>query len=308
MVVIQTQTSQKVISERFLQILIKILCVTAFISLWIPFLLVSFSSDITWDWVSGFGFGKYNEVFVFAPVLCVSGIISSIYLVQIWIQSNQTVAWDHVKPGWLLFCIYLFQLLTKRQQLLIIFENPIRVQSAQLFYVPHPGVGFFLFIFSIIVIIGLIGIRGQHYNAPTQLFETHISKIGLMTAFLFLLPFFFTYNGTEIQVLLGIGYGFVWDGVTFSSAAAMGGWIVNSLQIFLLLLIAAFKGKRKVKMVLEIMVLALSVFFFTQVGHAIWRLYIPGGHQFPIYPPISIFMVVLWWAYANVAWDFLASL
>ena len=308
MVVIQTQTSQKQIPELFLKVTIRILSISAFVSLWLPFLLVSFSSNIDWDWVSGMGLGKYSGSWVFAPVLFCSGIIAIVYLCKIWIQTGKSVIWDHVKPSWLVLCIYIFQLLTKRQQLLIVFEDPIRVQSAQLFYVPHPGVGFFIFIFSIIAIIGLIGIRGQHHNAPIQQFETHIEKIGLISAFIFILPLFFSYNGSEIQVLFGIGYGFVWDGMTFSNAAAMGGWIVNSLQIFLLLLLVAFKGKRKVKMILEVIVLALGIYFFTQVGHAIWRLYIPGGHQFPVFPPLSIFMVLLWWAYANIAWDFLASL
>ncbi|WP_371802605.1 hypothetical protein [Candidatus Lokiarchaeum ossiferum] len=308
MVIIQTQTSQKQVPELFLKVAIRFFCISAFVSLWLPFLLVSFSSNIIWDSVSGMGFGKYADSWVFAPVLFSSGLIASVYLFQIWFQSGKSIIWDHVKPGWLLFCIYIFQLLTKRQQFLIVFEDPIRVQSAQLYYVPHPGVGFFVFIFSIIAIIGLIGIRGQHYNAPIQLFETHIEKIGLIAAFLFILPFFFSYDGSELKILLGIGYGFVWDGTTFSNAAAMGGWIVNSFQIFLLLLIVAFKGKRKVKMILEVIVLALGTYFFTQVGFAIWRLYIPGGHQFPIYPPLSIFMVILWWTYANIAWDFLASL
>lgn len=292
------------ISDNSLVSLIRIFCILIGFSFCFPWILFAIDSVSPWVSVLGLGFGIYNDQLVFSPTLFLLIGIYGYFGVCIWRQSKTGPNWNHLRPAILGFAIMLFHLLSKRQQAILIFSTPFQYRTAQSSIgAPHPSVGFFIYFFAIVVLNGLIFARAYLGKGTDFQITGNFSRNIIFTICLFLTPLFIAVTENEIQMLFGIGYGFIWNSGSLVNGLAFGGSLINMGLIFGLMLLIPFHMKKKTFLVIGSIVIGMVILIFATLGYVTWRQYIPGGEIYSVYPPISAFIIAQFWGFANIVWE-----
>lgn len=284
--------------------LIRIFCILVGFSFGFAWLLFSVDSITPWISVFGFGFGFYNGLIVFSPTLLILVGSYGYLVISIWRQTKLAPDWNHMKPAILSFTIMLFHLLSKRQQAILIFSTPFQYRTAQsVIGAPHPSVGFFLYFFAIVVLNGLIFTRAYLQKGTDFVVSPHFNRTIILTICLFLTPLFLSITETEIQMIFGIGYGFIWTPDAWVNGLAFGGSLINMGFSLGMLLPIPFHNKKRIFLIIGGSVIGICILIFATLGYVTWRQYVPGGEVLSFYPPISPFMIVQFWGFANIVWE-----
>lgn len=290
--------------NKWLISLIRIFCVLVGLSFGFAWLLFSIDSITSWISVFGFGLGFYNGLVVFSPTLLLLVGCYGYLVISIWRQTKLAPDWNHLKPAIISFAIMLFHLLSKRQQAILIFSSPFQYRTAQsVIGAPHPSVGFFLYFFAIVVLNGLIFARAYLAKGTDFKISPNFNQQIIFTICFFLTPLFLSITETEIQMLFGIGYGFVWTPNAWINGLAFGGSLINMGLIFGMLLLIPFHNKKKIFLIIGTIVIGICVLIFATLGYVTWRQYVPGGEILSFYPPLSPFIIAQFWGFANIVWE-----
>jgi hypothetical protein len=306
---ISTLSSQ--LSDENIIFIIKITCVAMAFSFFWPWMLITIDDILLyqapWATVSGFGFGIYQNLKIYSPTLFLLSIIYYFALFEVWKNTREAPDWNHLKPPFMIFAVFVFQLLSKRQQAMIIVSpSATYYRPAQAGSIPHVGLGLLIFFFSIMILMGFHIIRAHSQPSQSLKMDFRSQEMCFLGVFLFILPMYFAFDGMQMEVLLGFGYGWIWDSTGITNGLAFGGCLINLFQVFLLLVIAANVNDPKMRKLFEEILIVVAGGVFATSGYVNWIVYVPEGQLFSIYPPMSIFQVVLFWVYAYLAWDAIA--
>jgi hypothetical protein len=301
------------LDEHTLQNFIKLACALSFFSFFLPWLLVVVDANSPWAEISGLGFGQGVNFRVFSPSIFLFTMFYVICLFNIIKDLREPAKWNHLKPSSIMLFMFVFELISKRQQIVWILSDRFHYRAAQcdLFNsaIAHAGPGLMLFFFTSILLNGLLVARAELQQAQWVEEKSELSRYIGYAILLYLTPLFFSYDPQNgLSILFGFGYGFLWNSEGFFHGTSLSGCLLNLLITFLLALLFAYHKYPKAKVKVGMTLLAINTLIFSSLGYMYWSIYVPGGEYNTIFPPMSFFLLALFYCFAHITWDIFVTL
>ena len=278
-----------------------------------PWLLVVVDANSPWVEISGLGFGQGANVRVFSPSIFLFTMLYVICLFNIIKDLREPAKWNHLKPSSIMLFMFAFELVSKRQQIVWVQSAIFRYRAAQCDVfekaIAHAGPGLMLFFFTSVLLNGLLVARAELQQARWVEETSELPRYIGYAILLYLTPLFFSYDPQSgLSMLFGFGYGFLWNIEGFFHGASLSGCLLNLLVMFLLALLFAYHKNPKAKLKVGMPLLAINTLIFSSLGYMYWSVYVPGGEYNSIFPPMSFFLLALYYCFAHIAWDLFVTL